>query len=309
MQNATPKKANMAFVLSMVIFGTIGIFRRYIPLPSGLIAFSRGLIGMLFLLVFVAVRGIRLSKENIRKNGLKLLLSGAFLGFNWILLFEAYRYTSVAVATLCYYMAPILVVLASPLLFGERLGGRKLLCVVVALAGMVLVSGVVDTGFGGGENAKGVLLGLGAAVLYASVVLMNKKITGISSYEKTIVQLGTAAIVILPYTLLTETVDPQAWSLRSVLCLLFVGIVHTGVAYALYFGAVSDMKAQTAALFSYLDPVVAILLSALLLGEPMTLWVGIGAVLVLGAALLCEMEPATRQVASGRDEEQKKVES
>lgn len=304
MQNATPKKANMAFVLSMVIFGTIGIFRRYIPLPSGLIAFSRGLIGMLFLLVFVAVRGIRLSKENIRKNGLKLLLSGAFLGFNWILLFEAYRYTSVAVATLCYYMAPILVVLASPLLFGERLGGRKLLCVVVALAGMVLVSGVVDTGFGGGENAKGVLLGLGAAVLYASVVLMNKKITGISSYEKTIVQLGTAAIVILPYTLLTETVDPQAWSLRSVLCLLFVGIVHTGVAYALYFGAVSDMKAQTAALFSYLDPVVAILLSALLLGEPMTLWVGIGAVLVLGAALLCEMEPATLQVASGRDEEQ-----
>lgn len=304
MQNATPKKANMAFVLSMVIFGTIGIFRRYIPLPSGLIAFSRGLIGMLFLMVFVAVRGIRLSKENICKNGLKLLLSGAFLGFNWILLFEAYRYTSVAVATLCYYMAPILVVLASPLLFGERLGGRKLLCVVVALAGMVLVSGVVDTGLGGGENAKGVLLGLGAAVLYASVVLMNKKITGISSYEKTIVQLGTAAIVILPYTLLTETVDPQAWSLRSVLCLLFVGIVHTGVAYALYFGAVSDMKAQTAALFSYLDPVVAILLSALLLGEPMTLWVGIGAVLVLGAALLCEMEPATRQVASGRDEEQ-----
>lgn len=304
MRNATPKKANMAFVLSMVIFGTIGIFRRYIPLPSGLIAFSRGLIGMLFLLVFVAVRGIRLSKENICKNGLKLLLSGAFLGFNWILLFEAYRYTSVAVATLCYYMAPILVVLASPLLFGERLGGRKLLCVVVALAGMVLVSGVVDTGFGGGENAKGVLLGLGAAVLYASVVLMNKKITGISSYEKTIVQLGTAAIVILPYTLLTETVDPQAWSLRSVLCLLFVGIVHTGVAYALYFGAVSDMKAQTAALFSYLDPVVAILLSALLLGEPMTLWVGIGAVLVLGAALLCEMEPSTRQVASGRDEEQ-----
>lgn len=303
MQNATPKKANMAFVLSMVIFGTIGIFRRYIPLPSGLIAFSRGLIGMMFLMVFVAVRGIRLSKENIRKNGLKLLLSGAFLGFNWILLFEAYRYTSVAVATLCYYMAPILVVLASPLLFGERLGGRKLLCVVVALAGMVLVSGVVDTGFGGGENAKGVLLGLGAAVLYASVVLMNKKITGISSYEKTIVQLGTAAIVILPYTLLTETVDPQAWSLRSVLCLLFVGIVHTGVAYALYFGAVSDMKAQTAALFSYLDPVVAILLSALLLGEPMTLWVGIGAVLVLGAALLCEMEPAARQVASGRDEE------
>ncbi|MBP3650992.1 MAG: EamA family transporter [Clostridia bacterium] len=289
------RKANMAFVLSMVIFGTIGIFRRYIPLPSGLIAFSRGLIGMLFLLAFVALRGIRLSKANIRRNGWKLVLSGVFLGFNWILLFEAYRYTSVAVATLCYYMAPILVVLVSPLLFGESLGGRKLLCVLVALVGMVLVSGVVDSGFGGGDNLKGVLLGLGAAVLYASVVLMNKKITGISSYEKTIVQLGTAAVVILPYTLFAETVDPQAWTLRAVLCLMFVGIVHTGVAYALYFGAVSDMKAQTAALFSYLDPVVAILLSAMLLGEPMTLAVGIGAVLVLGAALLCEMEPQKAQ--------------
>jgi len=296
--NQNISKANMAFVLSMVIFGTIGIFRRYIPLPSGLIAFSRGLIGMLFLLAFVALRGIRLSKENIRHNGWKLLLSGAFLGFNWILLFEAYRYTSVAVATLCYYMAPILVVLVSPLLFGESLGGRKLLCVVVALVGMVLVSGVVDSGFGGGDNLKGVLLGLGAAVLYASVVLMNKKITGISSYEKTIVQLGTAAAVILPYTLLTEKVDPQAWTLRAVLCLVLVGIVHTGVAYALYFGAVSDMKAQTAALFSYLDPVVAILLSALLLGEPMTLAVGIGAVLVLGAALLCEMEPGKKRLSN-----------
>ena len=294
--NRTASKANMAFVLSVVIFGTIGIFRRYIPLPSGLIAFSRGLIGMLFLLAFVTLRGIRLSKENIRRNGWKLLLSGAFLGFNWILLFEAYRYTSVAVATLCYYMAPILVVLVSPLLFGESLGGRKLLCVVVALVGMVLVSGVVDSGFGGGDNLKGVLLGLGAAVLYASVVLMNKKITGISSYEKTIVQLGTAAAVILPYTLLTESVDPQAWTLRAVLCLVLVGIVHTGVAYALYFGAVSDMKAQTAALFSDLDPVVAILLSALLLGEPMTLAVGIGAVLVLGAALLCEMEPGKKRI-------------
>ena len=295
--NRTASKANMAFVLSMVIFGTIGIFRRYIPLPSGLIAFSRGLIGMLFLLAFVTLRGIRLSKENIRRNGWKLLLSGTFLGFNWILLFEAYRYTSVAVATLCYYMAPILVVLVSPLLFGESLGGRKLLCVVVALVGMVLVSGVVDSGFGGGNNLKGVLLGLGAAVLYASVVLMNKKITSISSYEKTIVQLGTAAAVILPYSLLTESVDPQAWTLRAVLCLVLVGIVHTGVAYALYFGAVSDMKAQTAALFSYLDPVVAIVLSALLLGEPMTLAVGIGAVLVLGAALLCEMEPGKKRIS------------
>ena len=291
MQNRNHISGNAAFVLSMIIFGTIGIFRRYIPLPSGLIAFSRGLIGMLFLLALVVICGMKLSGENIRRNGWKLLLSGVFLGFNWILLFEAYRFTSVAVATLCYYMAPILVVLVSPLLFSEALGPRKLLCVAVALAGMVLVSGVADSGLSEGGNLKGILLGLGAAVLYAGVVLMNKTITGISAYEKTIVQLGTAAVVILPYTVLTESIPAQAFSTRAVLCLLLVGIVHTGIAYALYFGAVSNMKAQTAALFSYIDPVVAILLSALLLGEPMTLLVGVGAVMVLGAAIMCELEP------------------
>ncbi len=297
-QGKNAGKANAAFILSMVIFGTIGIFRRYIPLPSGLIAFSRGLIGMLFLLVFVAIRGIRLSGENIRKNGWKLFVSGAFIGFNWILLFEAYRYTSVAVATLCYYMAPILVVLASPVLFGESLGGKKLVCVLVALCGMVLVSGVLETGWSGGENTKGILLGLGAAVLYASVVLFNKKIGHITAYEKTIIQLGTAAAVILPYTIFSESVDPMAWSVLSVVCLLIVGIVHTGIAYAMYFGAISELKAQTAALFSYLDPVVAIFLSALLLGEKLTPAVAVGAVLILGAAILCEVEFGKRKKAA-----------
>ena len=304
-RNSNGGNANAAFVLSMIIFGTIGIFRRYIPLPSGLIAFSRGLIGMLFLLVLVAVRGIRLSGENIRSNAWRLLLSGIFLGFNWILLFEAYRYTSVAIATLCYYMAPILVVLVSPLLFGESLGIRKILCVLIALAGMVLVSGVADSGLAEGENLKGILLGLGAAVLYASVVLMNKTIAGVTSYEKTIVQLGTAAAVILPYTLLTESVSLQAFSPRAILCLLLVGIVHTGIAYALYFGAVSNMKAQTAALFSYLDPVVAILLSAVLLNEPMTVLVCVGAVMVLGAALMCEVEPGRKQKESIKEQEKR----
>jgi drug/metabolite transporter (DMT)-like permease len=159
---------------------------------------------------------------------------------------------------------------------------------------MVLVSGVADSGLSEGENLKGILLGLGAAVLYASVVLMNKTIAGVTSYEKTIVQLGTAGITVLPYTLLTEQVEAGALGWVTFLCLLVVGIVHTGVAYALYFGAVTDVKAQTAALLSYLDPVVAILLSALLLGETLSAAGLIGAVLVLGAAILSELPPPAR---------------
>ena len=286
------RRSTMALVLSMVIFGTIGIFRRYIPFPSGLIAMARGLIGMLFLLAYTRMCGIRLSADSVRKGGWKLILSGVCLGFNWILLFEAYRYTSVAVATLCYYMAPILIILVSPLLFQERLTGRKILCVAIALAGMVLVSGITEAGGAQAQESSrttGILLGLGAAVLYASVVLLNKAMPAVEAYPKTIVQLGTAAVTLLPYTLLTETIPTEAFSWLSIGMLVLVGIVHTGVAYALYFGSVSGLKAQTAALLSYLDPVVAILLSALLLGENLSVPGLIGALMVLGAALLSEM--------------------
>lgn len=286
------RRSTMALVLSMVIFGTIGIFRRYIPFPSGLIAMARGLIGMLFLLAYTRMRGIHLSADSVRKGGWKLILSGVCLGFNWILLFEAYRYTSVAVATLCYYMAPILIILVSPLLFQERLTGRKILCVAIALAGMVLVSGITKAGGAQAQESSrttGILLGLGAAVLYASVVLLNKAMPSVEAYPKTIVQLGTAAVTLLPYTLLTETIPTEAFSWLSISMLVLVGIIHTGVAYALYFGSVSGLKAQTAALLSYLDPVVAILLSALLLGENLSVPGLIGAMMVLGAALLSEM--------------------
>lgn len=292
------RRSMMSLVLSMVIFGTIGIFRRYIPFPSGLIAMARGLIGMLFLLAYTRMRGIRLSADAVRKGGWKLILSGACLGFNWILLFEAYRYTSVAVATLCYYMAPILIILVSPLLFQEKLTGRKIICVAIALCGMVLVSGITEAGGVQAQESSrttGILLGLGAAVLYASVVLLNKAMPAVEAYPKTIVQLGTAAVTLLPYTLLTETVPSEAFSWLSLGMLLLVGIVHTGVAYALYFGSVTGLKAQTAALLSYLDPVMAILLSALLLAEKLSVPGVVGALMVLGAAVVSEMPVGTKK--------------
>ncbi|MBR4039733.1 MAG: EamA family transporter [Clostridia bacterium] len=280
--------ALFSLIVSMVIFGTIGIFRRHIPLPSSLIAMMRGLIGMLFLLAVLRLRGQRMDRGAIRANAPMLLLSGALLGFNWIALFEAYRYTSVATATLCYYMAPIIVILVSPVLLGERLTGVKLACVLGALAGMVLVSGILQTGFAGVQEIAGVLFGLGAAALYAGVILTNKRIHGISAYDKTIVQLGTSAVLLLPYTLLTEnltavSMQPGAW------LLLLVGVVHTGMAYWLYFGCMSALRAQTVALLSYIDPVVAIFLSALLLGERMTPAGAAGAALVLGATVISEL--------------------
>lgn len=286
------KGALAAQVASMVIFGTIGIFRRYIPLPSSMIAMMRGLIGMLFLLGVMAAGKQRLSREAIRRNGWKLAASGALLGFNWILLFEAYRYTSVATATLCYYMAPVIVMLVSPLL-GEKLTGRRMACILAALSGMVLVSGILDAGFAGGAEFAGVGFGLGAAALYAGVMLMNRQLREITAYDKTVVQLGMAAVLLLPYVLLTENLAGMSMTLPAAAMLLLVGVVHTGVAYALYFGSMQALRAQTVALLSYVDPVVAIALSALLLGEQMTPANMAGALLVLGAAVVSELPEQT----------------
>lgn len=280
--NATGK-----LTLSMIIFGTIGIFRRLIPLSSGLVAMSRGLIGVLFLLLVMRLRGDGMDRAAVRRKLPLLCLSGAAIGVNWILLFEAYNYTSVATATLCYYLAPMFVILASPLVLREKLTLRKLACVSAALLGMVFVSGVLEAS--GGAGLKGVLLGLGAAVLYASVVLMNKQLGDVPAYDRTIVQLGSSAAVLLPYVLLVEEVSIEAFTPGVIALLLVVGIVHTGIAYALYFGSLMQLKAQTAAILSYIDPVVAVLLSALVLREHMSLLSSLGAVLVLGAAVISEL--------------------
>lgn len=280
--------ARLKLTLSMMIFGTIGIFRRYMAVPSGTIALFRGLIGTLFLVGMRCLRRERPDYGAMRRNLLKLLLSGVAMGFNWILLFEAYNYTSVATATLCYYFAPMFIILASPWAVGERLTSRKLICVGCALAGMVFVSGVLRAGFGGLAELRGVALSLAAAVLYASVVLLNKTMSGIEASDRTIVQLGASAVALLPYVCMVEPLTQMRLDFTSALLLLVVGVVHTGIAYALYFGSLSSISAQTAAILSYIDPVLAVLLSALLLREPMDVYTVLGAVLTLGAAIASE---------------------
>ena len=276
----------LKILTSMAIFGTVGIFVRFIPMDSAAIAFCRGVLGCVFLLALMALTGRKLSLPDIRKNFLVLAISGAAIGINWILLFESYRYTTVAIATICYYLAPAFVTLASPLV-GEKLTAKKLGWIGVALVGMVFVSGV----FQGSQQGSlmGVLLGVGAAVFYASVILLNKKLSPIGAYDKTLCQLGTAALVIAPYLLLSGGIRFGDMTALGWVMLAIVGVVHTGIAYALYFGAIRDVNAQTAAILSYLDPVLSILLSALILRERLDVFSVIGAVLILGSALYSEV--------------------
>ena len=281
--------AKLSLILAMTIFWTIGIFRKYIPLPSGIVACVRGVLGVAYLLAFIKIKKIKMDMDAIKKHLKILVISGAFIGLNWVLLFESYRYTSVAVATLCYYMAPIFVMVVSPFLLKEKLTPKKTICVAVALIGMVFVSGVLDGGISDISEIKGILFGLGAAALYASVVMMNQKLRAVPTYDKTIMQLAIAAAVLIPYILFVEDLSTVTLTPLIIVMALIVGVVHTGIAYAMYFGSMNDLKAQTVALFSYIDPIVAIILSALFLKEPMTVYSIIGAVLVLGATLISEL--------------------
>lgn len=281
--------AKLKLIFAMTAFGTIGIFVRYIPLSSTMIALVRGVIGTVFLIFAARFQKSGISFFAIKKNLIPLCLSGIFIGINWILLFESYRYTTVATATLCYYFAPIFVIVASPFFLKEKLTLKKSLCVAAALIGMVLISGILQSGISAVSEMKGVFFGIGAAVFYASVIMLNKKIKEISAYDKTMMQLASASIILLPYALLTEDLTAISLTPATILLLLIVGVFHTGICYTLYFGSMKDLKAQTVAIFSYIDPVVAIILSAVILREKMNFISIIGAVLILGSTLISEL--------------------
>lgn len=280
---------------AMLVFGTIGLFVKNIGFPSSFISFARALTGSIFIALFMLVSGHGLDKKSVLKN-LKLLIpSGIAMAFNWICLFEAYRFTGVAVGTLCYYMAPVIVVVLSPVFLKEKLTAINVTSVLAAVVGAVLISGVVS---GSAKSAKGILLGLAAAALYSTVVMINKFVKNLSPIETTFVQLLTAAVTMIPYILLTEDVTTFVYDRRSVIFTLIVGVFHTGIVYMIYFSSVQKIPAQTTAVFSYIDPVTAIILSAVVLGERLDAVQLIGTFLILAATLFNELAPIIRKKGS-----------
>ena len=279
----------MAF--AMLAFGTLGPFVNNISFPSSFISFARALIGSLFIGIFMAISGHGFDGKSIIKNIKLLIPSGIAMAFNWICLFEAYRFTGVAVATLCYYMAPVIVVLVSPIILKERLTLAKAISVLVAVIGAVLISGVVT---GATKSVKGIMLGLAAAALYSTVIVINKFVKNLSPVETTFVQLSVAAVIMIPYILLTENVSDFVFDTKSIIFTIIVGVFHTGIVYMIYFSSVQKIPAQTTAVFSYIDPVTAILLSTVVLGERMDSVQLIGTVLILFATCFNEFAPIIR---------------
>ena len=281
-------KKQWIFMITMVIFGTMAPFVRQVSVSSGELALYRAILALLLIGPAQLLSKQRPGKGQLKKMLPLLLLSGAAMGFNWLLLFQAYKYTTVSVATLSYYFAPVLVTVLCPVLFKEKMKLVNWLCFVFSTVGIVLLTGLGDPSQGQ-NNLVGIGFGLGAAVLYASVMILNKYIKNVPGLQRTLFQLLAATLVLLPYVLFTggitlEKLDPTGW-----ICLLVLGLIHTGANYCLYFSSIKDIPGQKAAILSYLDPLVAVVISVTALHESISVPQIIGGALILGFTLLNEL--------------------
>ncbi|MBQ8203527.1 MAG: EamA family transporter [Clostridia bacterium] len=280
--------SKFTFAISMAVFGTIGVFVRYIPLPSGEIALYRALLALVIVGAYLLISKQRMALYEAKKEIALLLLSGAAMGFNWIFLFEAYKYTTVSVATLSYYFAPVIVTVLSPILFKEKMTLKKAICFVFSSVGLVLLTGIGNMS-GQESNLKGIGFGIGAACLYATVMLLNKAIKGISGIYRTFLQFASAAAVLIPYVLLSEGINIISLRTDGLICLLTVGVIHTGITYLLYFSSLKEIEGQQAAVLSYIDPLIAVVVSVFILKEEITAVQIIGGALILIFTLLNEI--------------------
>ena len=280
-------------VLSMTIFGTLSLFVRNISVASSELALYRAMLALLVLISVFLLTKQKIPFREIKKELPVLLISGVAMGFNWILLFQAYKFTTVSVATLSDYFAPVLVTLACPILFKEKMKGKQWICFIMSTLGIVLITGIGDLS-AGSNHFKGILFGLSAACLYATVVLLNKFIKGVAGLHRTFIQFLSAIVVLVPYVAFTGGFTLGGLNNVGWTNLLIVGLVHTGITYCMYFSALKELPGQEVAILSYIDPLVAVLVSVIWLHEGISAPQIVGGLLILGFTLWSEM-PAKRK--------------
>lgn len=288
MRKIDPK---LKIILAMVTWGTLGLFVRNIPLNSIEISFFRAFIGSLFLTIIIFVNREAINWKLLKENLLLLSLSGVALGINWAALFQSMQYTTISNATLSYYFAPVFIVILSVIILREKVTLKNFACIFISILGLYLILKSGENGADSGYNhIKGVAFGLLGAIFYAIVVILNKFVKKLSPLEVTISQLAVSAIVLLPIVFKGGISNIKVLDTRAWIFILILGIVHTGIAYLFYFPSIKDVKSQTIAIVSYLDPITAIIVSAIFLNEPMSGMQIVGGSLILISAYINEKQ-------------------
>lgn len=304
-------KATIKVLIAMLLWGSLGVFVKNISLESVEISFFRGIIGSIFLgiVLLIKMRSKKKSDEDIyletskneykkkdKKSIIVLIISGMAIGFNWVFLFNSYNYITVANATIVYYLAPVIVIFVSPIFLKEKLTLKKVLAVMCAMIGLVLIvrTGQSSTNI---NLTQGIINAFLAACLYASVIILNKFIKNVDDYTKTFIQLFMASMVLLPWVIFRNNIIFD--STKSIILILILGIAHTGIAYCLYFSAMKDLKAQSIAILGYIDPVSSVVFSIFLLREPFSIYQLIGGVIILASAVIAERNPKPKTIENG----------
>lgn len=280
--------ARVQLLIISLLFGTIGTFSRFIDLPSSVICFGRASLAVISIVVILLLKKQKVDWVAIKRNFHLIAATGLCMCINWGCQFEAFKHTTIATATLCYYIQPVFFIIMAVIIFREKLSNKKMLCVITAFAGMVLVSGVLKVGFNFSE-LEGVIYAIVGAFFYAVILILTKQFKDVSTFDSTLVQLTVTTVIMLPYIFITEDMGSLSVDAKGLICLIILGVVHTGIAYSVYFRTVQNLDAQTVGIISYIDPVTAVLLSALLLKEPLTIITIIGAVMILGATAVSEL--------------------
>ena len=276
--------AKLMLIISMAVFGTIGLVNRYIPISSGELALCRAIMASILIMIYLGITKQKIDIKSIKKEIPLLLASGMAMGVNWILLFQAYNYTTISAATLSYYFAPVIVTAVCPFLFREKMTMKQIICFVMSTVGLVMIIGVENLDQGG-NDLKGILFGLGAACFYATVILLNKFIKNVEGIHRTLLQFFAAIIILVPYVAVTGGVHLEVLDTTGWIALLTIGLIHTGVTYCMYFSALKELTGQEASILSYIDPLIAVVCSVVILHEPMTVMQAIGGVFILGFTL------------------------
>ena len=279
-------KSLIFFIASMVIFGTNGLIVANISLGSAEIVLMRTFLGSLFLLAVVLVKR-SFSFADLKADLVPATMGGAALGLNWVMLFSAYRSAGVGLSTLTYYCGPIIVLALSPVLFREKLTWNKLLAIAAVAVGMFCITGDIEPG---SDVQTGILFGGGAALLYASLIVANKRVKRLSGLNCAMYELIVAFFVVLIYLVASNVKLPVIPAAEDIVWVLVIGLVNTGLAYYLYFSSLQKLPGQTVALVCYIDPLTALLVSGAFLGEKLLAVQIAGAVLILGGACLGELK-------------------
>ena len=280
------KDSYIKFILATVIFGTNGIIASHIPLSSYEIVLCRTVLGGTFLLILALCRRQwHVLFTAPRRSLVWLVLSGIFLAGNWLFLYEAYQQIGVSLATLICYFGPVLIMILSRFVFHEPFTLPKVAGMIIVTGGMICINGA---DFQANGLSWGLVCGLLCALCFALLIIAMKKTAGISGIISPACQLLVASLVVGLVTC-TMSSGPAALDGTAIACILCLGIVSTGIGYSLYFSGIQNLSAQTVSICGYIEPLTALALSGLLLGEVLTAVQWLGAVLVLGGVALSEL--------------------